>query len=272
MEFNSLLFVVLCDVILLSLIHFTTLNHIPIFEFVSVATAAEFVKLAVVGWFLFTKGNHKHFLSIQRTVVVQFAISSALYVTSNFVFHASLTVVPPAIFVASTSSLQVIFTLLFQQHVSGRKMAVCGGLCAGVLLILSIVFSSINAIIGDIFQDVYNDNNMQQLLVLAAICSCLSVSSSLLQEKLLKEAPNLMAANVVNYSFGSVFHALLLLFTWITVPLTSGGIFSGFGVFWVQLMPIFMALSGVAGSFVLQRWDNMVWLLCRGAAVLLAHR
>eukprot|EP01034_Spumella_vulgaris_P026305 gene26305-32869_t len=47
--------------------------------------------------------------------------------------------------------------------------------------------------------------------------------------------------------------------------------FRGFDIFWIQLIPVFMACSGISISFVLKYFDNIVKLLCSSIAVLLVH-
>jgi hypothetical protein len=47
--------------------------------------------------------------------------------------------------------------------------------------------------------------------------------------------------------------------------------FRGFDIFWIQLIPVLMACSGISISFVLKYFDNIVKLLCSSIAVLLVH-
>jgi len=110
------------------------------------------------------------------------------------------------------------------------------------------------------------------LLYLSVLYSSISVTASLSQEKLLKDAKTVMSANIINYAIGFSFQlGALLYYKSATIHSFDYYVFAGFDVPGIRLIPILMALSGLSISLVLRYFDNIVKLICSSIAILFVH-
>ncbi len=228
---------------------------------------AEVIKLSFAIWIAYDEQELDSLRSVSGLMALKFGVSNLLYAVNNNLFHLFMSWLNPAVFVVAVNCFRTILTSALQQYVSGpltaRKYAAC--LC----LLISFLATSQPDIMKMSSQSTSIDysDKVWLMVVCAGIYSSISTCTSLWQERMLKDSPSLMVANIINYSVGASFQLLGVVYSSIQgVPVTLG-----LDVPMVCAIPFLMALSGISISFILRYFDNIVKLICSSICVLLIH-
>jgi hypothetical protein len=189
-----------------------------------------------------------------------------MYAFNNNLYHYSIGLLPPAVYIVTINIFRTILTGLLQPLVSYQPLSRYQ-ILACIFLFSGFIFTSLPEIIRAAFNNVLSSSVFTSLIYLSSIYSVISVSASLTQEKLLKNSKSVMAANVLNYSIGVIFQTAGLIYSKNLHPDLS--LVRGLNNVWIQLIPILMAYSGLSVSLILRYSDNIVKLFCSSFSLLL---
>ena len=229
---------------------------------------AELIKLSFAIWIAYDEQELKGLRSISGCMALKFGVSNLLYAVNNNLFHLFMSWLNPAVFAVAINCFRTILTSALQQYISGpltaQKYAAC--LC----LLISFLATSIPDIMKASPQNIPNNSHLYNFWLMigcAVLYSSISTCASLWQEKMLKESPNLMVANIINYSVGASFQLLGVMY-----HIHKGiNVTRGLAAPMTQSIPFFMALSGISISLILRHFDNIVKLICSSVCVLFIH-
>jgi hypothetical protein len=261
---------ILLDSFLVIFIKFTSVNGHNLYNSVTTNAIAELIKLSIAFYFYMGEkdGSIENIKKqLNWKVISLFLAPNIIYAINNNLFHYSVGALPPALFVVSINAIRTILTAALQHFVSGKTISNIQ-IFACFLLVLAFIFTSLPDIVAVAVRGSFSGSNFSKLLYLTTLYSTLSVAASLLAEKLLKDSTTVMSANIFNYSIGFVLQCSAMCYVKVT---SDTSLFTGFNIFWIQLIPIFMALLGLSISFLLRAYDNIVKLMCSSIALLVIH-
>lgn len=257
------------ETLLVVSIKLTSIDGKTSYNPVTVNLVAELLKLSIALNASYADGSLQSMLdNMNIWLFGAFLIPNLLYAINNNLYHYSIGLLPPAIYIVAINSLRTILTALLQPCVSNIALNRYQ-IIACALLVCSFFFASTNELVEAIFSNSSRASVFVSLLILSTIFSALSVTASLSQEKLLKDCKTVMSANVINYSIGATFQFMGLLYSKYNAPEQS--LSRGFDSVYVQLIPFMMAASGLTISLVLRYYDNIVKLICSSISVLLVN-
>jgi len=253
------------ETFLVVFINYTSSGRRAGYNTITINFLAELIKLLIALCLSAKEGSLSTLKNVKKSAIAAFSISNLMYAINNNIFHHCMSILPPALFTVAVNSIRTTITSFLQSFVSGpltcKKYAAC------CLLVLSFVVVSIPDLIRVYLEGSFMSSQLCTLVVWASLYSTISAVASLWQEAMLKESPTVMQANVINYSIGMMYQGIGLIYC----KLIGKPIMNGVGVFYVQLIPPLMALSGLSISLVLKYFDNIVKLISNSLAVLLVH-
>ena len=257
---------VLVESFLVIFIKLNSIDGITSYNPVTLNLIAEIIKLIIALSISKTEGSLYSLRNVDFKLFICFAVPNLMYAVNNNLYHYSIGLLPPAVFIVTINIFRIILTGLLQPLVSNQPLSKYQ-ILACIFLFSGFIFTSLPEIIRAAFNNVLSSSMFTSLIYLSSIFSVVSVSASLTQEKLLKNSKSVMAANVLNYSIGVIFQIAGLIYFKNSYPDLS--LVRGLNNFWVQLIPILMAFSGLSVSLILRHSDNIIKLVCSSFSLLL---
>ena len=259
---------VLIESFLVVFIKLTSIDGKTSYNPITLNLITEVTKLTIALNIAISEGSLSSLRNMDFCLFIGFLIPNLMYAVNNNLYHYSIGLLPPAIYIVTINAFRTVLTGLLQPIVSNQPLN-RNQIIACFLLAFSFVFTSLPEIIRAAFNNSFGNSTFSSLVYLSGIYTVISVSASLSQEKLLKNSQSVMSANVVNYSIGVVFQIVGLVYSKITYPDQS--VARGLDIFWIQLIPVLMAFGGLSISLVLRYYDNIVKLISSSISVLLVN-
>ena len=257
---------VLVETLLVILIKLNSIDGTTSYNPVTLNLIAEIIKLTIALYISKTERSLYSLRNVDCKSFICFAVPNLMYAFNNNLYHYSIGLLPPAVYIVTINIFRTILTGLLQPLVSYQPLSRYE-ILACIFLFSGFIFTSLPEIIRAAFNNVLSSSVFTSLIYLSSIYSVISVSASLTQEKLLKNSKSVMAANVLNYSIGVIFQTAILIYSKKSHPDLS--LVRGLNNFWIQLIPILMASSGLSVSLILRYSNNIVKLVCSSFSLLL---
>jgi hypothetical protein len=262
---------ILIDTFLVVFIKATSIAGKTSYNTITANAITEFIKLCIAINIAKSEGSlHTLWPAVKNPgLLIRFLIPNLMYALNNNLFHYSVGALPPAVFVVAINAFRTVFTAVLQPCVSNQALTFRQTI-ACFILVLSFICASLPEVIKAAYNGTVKGSIFESLIYLSTIYSIISVGASLSQEKLLKDSKSLMVANIINYTIGLGFQLSGMAYEYYQNP-AEADLFRGLDIFWIKLIPCFMAVVGLSISYVLKYYDNIVKLLCSSISVLLVN-